>query len=231
MIDYREHVKTCAPDDFWGQIKRTVGGKPVGQDQIDLIVTACMEGLELQREDVLLDLCCGNGALTRYFFDFCQGGVGVDLSEALIDVAKANFEKPGRDDYVVDDVVAYMTRPHDGVERPERFTKALCYGSFAYLDQAGAETVLRALAERYANVSQVFIGNLPDKAKMSAFFRPGAYTPGIENEARSDIGVWRTEDEFAELGRKTGWDARFVRMPPEFYAAHYRYDVVLTRAA
>lgn len=71
---YKEHPKTCARDDFWSQVKRTVNGKPVSQDQIEMIVDAVISGLSLGMDDRLLDLCCGNGALTRYFFARCSGG-------------------------------------------------------------------------------------------------------------------------------------------------------------
>lgn len=66
--DFKEHPKTVAQDDFWAQVKRTVNGQPVSQEQIDMIVARVKSGLILQRGDKLLDLACGNGALSRYFF-------------------------------------------------------------------------------------------------------------------------------------------------------------------
>src|SRR5262245_10350175 len=63
---FKNHPQTCDPDDYWGQVKRTVGGQPVSQEQIDLIVAAVKRGLQLGPEDTLLDICCGNGALTTY---------------------------------------------------------------------------------------------------------------------------------------------------------------------
>ena len=72
---YKEYPKLCAPDDYWGQVKRTINGVPVGQDQIDLILRAIVDGLDLQASDSLLDLCCGNGALSRLLFDRCAGQI------------------------------------------------------------------------------------------------------------------------------------------------------------
>lgn len=80
-----------APEDFWVQVKRTVKGQPVSQDQIDMIVSAMTAALDLSPDDILLDLGCGNGALTTYFFHRCRGGLGVDFSEFLISVARRNF--------------------------------------------------------------------------------------------------------------------------------------------
>jgi len=32
-FDYKEYPKTLDPDDVWGQVRRTVNGKPVSEDQ------------------------------------------------------------------------------------------------------------------------------------------------------------------------------------------------------
>ena len=74
---YKHHPKTCDPEDFWGQVMRTVEGKAVDQAQIDMIVATVVRELELSGDDLLLDLCCGNGALTTHFFSRCRGGLGV----------------------------------------------------------------------------------------------------------------------------------------------------------
>ena len=223
---YDEHPKTCAPDDYWGQVKRTVNGKPVSEDQIALIVDAIGRELSLFADDVLLDLCCGNGALSRLFFARCKGGLGVDYSQYLIEVALRDFAAPPAQDYLCGDAVAYARNE----PAPERFTKALCYGAFSLLPQTAAESLLATLRQRFTRIEACVIGNLPDKAKLHDFFRPGTYTPGIEDDPDTPIGIWRTEDEFADLARRTGWQARFHRMPAHFYAAAYRYDAVLTPA-
>ena len=105
---YKEHPRTCDPEDFWGQVKRTVNSKPVSHDQIDMIVAAVCDGLALDRDDFVLDLCCGNGALTTYFFQRCAGGVGVDFSERLIEVARRHFVGKPAEEYLLQDAVEYV---------------------------------------------------------------------------------------------------------------------------
>lgn len=221
---YKEHPKTCEPDDFWGQVKRTVNGKPVSQEQIDMIVCAVVDQLKLKEDDFLLDLCCGNGALTSLLVEHCQGVLGIDFSEYLIEVANKHFAKPTQS-YVLSDVVQFCESPIS----PEKYTKMLCYGSFSYLENHRAERLLWLLAEKFPNINTAFIGNYPDKAKMLDFFGEREINPGIENEADSPIGIWRTEAEFIELAQRCGWNAEIHKMPRAYYSAHYRYDVVLTR--
>jgi SAM-dependent methyltransferase len=222
---HKEYPKTCAPDDFWGQVKRTVKGRPVSQNQIDMIVDAIRTGLSLSPEDVLLDIGCGNGALSRYFFNECSQLLGIDFSEYLILVAKANFEKPPFFAFQEYDATSYVDREPE----PARFTKALCYGCFAYLTFVDAEHVLRQLSKRFLHIKILYIGNLPDKERAHLFSAEGSDFSGLLDDNTSPIGVWRSKEEMRELAFATGWDVRFHIMPIDFYAAHYRYDAILSR--
>jgi SAM-dependent methyltransferase len=224
FLSYDAHARRCAPDDFWGQVRRTVGGRPVDDHQIAMIEDAVRMALQITADDVMLDLCCGNGALSDRIFACCRGGVGVDSSPFLIDVARRHFERAADRTYILDNVEDYVaTTPN-----PHRFTKALCYGSLQYLSREAAACMLRALRRRFSGISRLFIGNLPDRALLAAFYRAQDYVPGVEDNCEAPLGIWRTAAEFAELAAVTGWRAEFSRMPSSFYAAHYRYDALLT---
>lgn len=222
---YKEYPKTCAPDDFWGQVKRTVNGKVFSQDQIDLIVTAICKGLNFTKTDVLLDLGCGNGALSKYFFPLCSSVFGVDHSQYLISIAKKNFEQAPAYMFVESDMLDYV-RAED---EPRRFTKVLCYGAFQYLSQEIAETILTLIHNRFTNVAAFLIGNLPDKERIDTFYPPETDYSALANDHSSPLGIWRTKSEFDDLAKKTGWSAEFSTMPDSFCASHYRYDVILRR--
>lgn len=214
-----------APDDFWGQIRRTVNGRPVPEEQIRMILDAAGTGLDLRPGDALLDLACGNGALSSRFFSSCSHFLGVDSSEYLISVAKKHFERAPGYRFTLQDVADYVRlEPH-----PERFTKALCYGSFSYFSADSAEAFLRLLAGRFARIDRLFIGNLPDRERLSSFYVSSRASEEELIDPRSQIGIWRTRDEFRALARACGWSAEFSVMPETFYAAHYRYDALLTR--
>jgi len=219
---YKEYPKTCDPEDFWGQVKRTVNGKPVTQDQIDMIVEAVSNGLNLSQKDVLLDLCCGNGALTTYFFKKCNGGLGVDFSEYLIRIAKNNFIKTKNENFLLQDILKFVENHHD----TERFTKAICYGSIQYLDKRSVFKLLNYISDRFYNIKSFFIGNIPDKEHMMHFFE-NTYEEGIEDSPASPIGVWWSKEEFAQLAKSAGWIPNFSKMQKKFYSSHYRYDVIL----
>lgn len=222
---YKEHPKTCHPEDFWGQVKRTVNGVPVTQDQIDMIVDTVVKQLELTPDDILLDLCCGNGALSSQFFKYCKAGVGVDFSEYLISIANKNFASPPDQIYHLQDAVEFCENPMGS----DRFTKMVCYGSFSYIEKNRAEKLLSLLNVNFPKLERIFIGNCPDKNLISNFLGDQNFLPGYEDDADTPIGVWRTIDEFILLANSCGWQARVHKMPATYYAAHYRYDVILSR--
>lgn len=220
---YKDHPQSCAADDFWGQVKRTVNGEPISQEQIDLIVESVCTGLQLSSDDYLLDLCCGNGALTTLLVNQCQRGLAVDISEYLINVAKKNFERLPAERYLLSDVLAFVK----DTPLAQEFTKLVCYGSFQYLPKDVARQLLESLRMRFNNLQRIFIGNVPDKARLMEFYQDRDYQPGIEESVSSPIGIWRTQDEFRALAETCGWQASFYVMPDAYYASHYRYDVVL----
>jgi cyclopropane fatty-acyl-phospholipid synthase-like methyltransferase len=223
--DHKEYPKTFDREDLWGQVRRTVNGKPVSEEQIAMIVAAIRRDLQLRADDVVLDLACGNGALSSYLFEDCARLHGVDWSEFLIEIANSRFAISGKSTFLVDDAAHYVGSEPE----PGQFTKALCYGSFAYFSEADATRVIDGLARRFANVTRVFIGNLPDLARAGRFYYAGMDYHAELKDHTAQIGVWRSEMELRELFEASGWKLEIVSMPPAFYAAHYRFDAILTR--
>src|ERR1700681_2611608 len=126
---YNRHAQSAAEDDFWTQSARTVRGVPIGEDQITMMVEVIAAGLNLAMSDTVLDLCCGNGALTDRVFARCLGGVGVDFAEHQLAVARRVFERRPERRFEFADV-------HDFVATSTEmsfFTKAFSYGSFSYM--------------------------------------------------------------------------------------------------
>ena len=222
--DYKEYPKTLPPDDLWGQVRRTVYGKPVSEDQIQMMVDAIVTGLELQPANVLLDIGCGNAALTARLFMYCDQCVGVDFSEYLISVANARFASPHHA-FIYRDALDYVA--HEAA--PLRFDKVLCFAVFPYLSDASAQQLLASLNQRFLNVRSVLVGNIPDPECAASFFRDRDREGAELDNPESQIGVWRSRDRMVAMAEETGWRARFQRMPRTFYQAHYRYNAIFER--
>lgn len=223
--DYKEYPKTLAADDFWGQVRRTVYGASVADDQIKMMHDAIRQGLNLRQEDVLLDIGCGNGMLAQFLFDEFCGYRGVDFSEYLISVGQKNFSRQGFD-FVFSDAISYV----ENEEHPERFTKALCFAVLSYLDDLQVHTLLTTLARRFGRLDKLFLGNMPDPALAANFFKDGAdFAKDIQDPA-SQIGKWRSRAELEQLAIGAGWQiTSFPAMPAAYYQSHYRFNALLER--
>jgi cyclopropane fatty-acyl-phospholipid synthase-like methyltransferase len=221
---WEEHARSCDPNDLLSQVRRTINGCPVGEDQIELIVGAVRERLDVRPDDVLLDLCCGNGAITDRILAQCRSGVGVDFSDYLISVAKREFETFGRR-YVAADVVDFCCKSPEAAF----FTKVLCFGSLQYIPDDDARKLFSALDERFPNVERMLVANHLDRDRISEFVKNGKRDPDLERSHETPLGMWRTRGEFRGLLEGTSWRATFEQMPDEFYGAYYRFDAILTR--
>jgi len=224
-FDHDAYARSLPRDDFLGQIRRTVDGNPVSEEQMQLIEDTIVEMLQLDTTDRVLDLACGNGILSRRLFDKCCKLFGVDLSEFLISVAKEYFEKIPEYRFSQRDIVDFLRVDSECLT----FNKAFCYGSFSYLSEPSARESLNLLYTRFPEISVFYIGNLPDYDRRDAFFTRSKPSEDDLRLHTTSIGIWRSEQEFCDLSRACGWRPFVHRMNDKFYSSSYRYDVLLKR--
>lgn len=222
---YEQHARRCDPTDFWGQVKRTVRGSPVSSEQIQLIVDSVRDGLQINGDDYLLDLCCGNGALTSRIFSHCRGGLGVDITPYLIQVATENFIHRPTESFACSDIQKYLLRDNDF----QLFTKAMWYGAFQCFEDGDGMSILQILREKYPAISHIYVGNQPDKDRHLAFYGSDFNSPELLKSTMSPLGIWRTPREFANLAKAAGWRTHIHYMSDNFVGAHYRFDAILSR--
>lgn len=222
---HKKYPKRFARDDFWSQIKRTVNGKPVTDEDIGLIVDQISNYLSLQKGSHLLDLGCGNAALASVFFNDIDSYTGVDFSSYLLEIANEYFRPSDKFNYVESDILDYVA--NSGC--PDQIDNILCYGCASYLSSDDMEEVVNALYRRFSNANNIFIGNLPDKNKAKKFFEKRSITDYVLDDHKSPIGLWWNPDELEKMCRDAGFLSSIVYMPNQFYASEYRFDLVLKR--
>jgi SAM-dependent methyltransferase len=199
-------------------------GKRISEEEVRLLVDHIRGQLKLQPNDVLLDLGCGNGALSARLFDDCAGYAGVDVSAYLIEVSKEFFERPPHYLFFHSDAAEFAKL----VDEPERFTKGLCFAVLQYMPLGKVAAVLQILRGRFPNLHRVVLGNLPNREKAHLFFTDGYDESDLERH-KSQVGKWWSTEEIGGLASSLGWEVSFSRMPEDVFNAKYRFDAILTR--
>ena len=77
-----------AKEEFLKQVGKTVQGHPISEAQVSTLISDFAQKLELVSDDLVLDLCCGNGLITSIIASKCKDILGVDFSAPLIEIAQ-----------------------------------------------------------------------------------------------------------------------------------------------
>lgn len=221
---FKDSPQQYPRNDFWRQVNRTIDGEPVGEDQILMLIESIRNGVELKSSDVVLDLCCGNGAITSQIASDSQYAVGVDFSEYLIGIAQEFFQGNSQCQFVYENVIEFCDAPSS-----IPFSKAYCYGASSYLTDEQLTTLLLSLHKNFGNITHFFIGNCPDKQFKQEFFKRRGIVCATDETPQSAIGIWRHQDELIAIAKRCGWNAKVSKMPDTYHAAYYKFDLILTR--
>jgi len=223
-FSYDAHARTCRPDDFLGQTKRTVRGVPLGEDQIGMIIAQIRELLALTRDDRLAEIACGNGFLSAQLFADMRGYHGSDISEYLITVARRHFQRDPDFTFSQQDGLGHVRDE----PRPQDYTKLLCYASAQYFSDDHLLVLLQSVRQRFSRVSRVLLGNCPDRSKVEQFFQGNSPPAAALDDTGTALGRWRTPESLCAIAAAAGWDAKIAAMPSQFSGANYRFDALLT---
>lgn len=218
--DYEERAKSQGETNFWEQVRRTINGEPVGQDQIELIYKNIKLSLNLKENDKLLDIGCGNGALTDYFTNDVESIVGIDRSDYLISIANKYFNKKNTD-YICSDIADVRLN-----DIYSKVNKILIYGVFSFLNDDIATGFFENI-NKNKNIETIFIGNVRDRTLASKFYKREVEDSELD-DCTSSMGKWRDKSFFEKIAYNFNWKVKFTKMPKEFYANEYYYDVTFS---
>lgn len=194
------------------------------ESEIIPIISYLKETLSLQPTDSLLDVCCGNGLITKELSPFCQSVVGVDFSEQLI--LHANKEAPKNVQYLVGDALA-LEQVVD-----KRFDKIILHFSFQYFNQKQGEEVIKSLANYLAPKGKIFLGDIPDANRFWSFYNTfwkrffyfKQYLFG-----KPQMGVFWSSKALDKMAYSLGLNGVSLQQPSYLPHSHYRFDYLLEK--
>ena len=225
--EYPEHAESNA---YLKQVGKTVSGVPITEKQLQTLIRTVKEGLQLQEEDRVLDLCCGNGIITQAIAKGCDFVLGIDFSRPLIEVAKKqHFHENIR--YVQMDARRIGELAD---EYRSSFTKTLWYEALGFFNRNEFESVLKAILELSTPDPIIFVGSILDRARIWNFFntfrRKWFYITRILL-LRQEVGLgrWWRASEIERICWAQGLETRVQYQDSSLHTAHYRFDMTISR--
>ena len=189
-----------------------------------------IDKVHFEPEDTVLDVCCGNAALTKRIAPLCKKIHGVDFSSALLKTAEEvmmeeaimNMELHCADVMMIDEMFA-----------PDTFDKSYCYFSFQYFNKNRREQLLEKLSRVTTRKGWIFIGDIPDKTRIwnyyespKKFYREKLSRMLQFKQGECDLGWWIDPKEIVQWCERRRLGVSI--MPQENLPhAHYRFDVLI----
>jgi cyclopropane fatty-acyl-phospholipid synthase-like methyltransferase len=210
-------------DDFARQVGKTVNGHPMSSAQVDAMVDDVVERLAIDRRDRVLDLCCGNGLITRRCAARCREIIGVDFSAPLIRTASAHFSAENIR-YVEADVRRLPAWLFD--EPP---TKIYMYEGLQHLGTSDLEGILASLRCSAARSAPILLASVPDRDRLWNFYDTPARREEYHRrvaEGTEAIGQWWSRADLMALTERCGYSVEFTALNPALHGAHYRFDAL-----
>jgi 2-polyprenyl-3-methyl-5-hydroxy-6-metoxy-1,4-benzoquinol methylase len=213
-------------NDLLKQVGRTVNGKPISSLQFSTMLDDIFNLLELDRNDVVLDLCCGNGVITKEVAKKCKHVVGIDFSDYLIEQANKS-NKLANVEYLNLDVRELGRISHDYLNF---FDKVNFYEALAFLNLGDLIDILTNLKLMTKEKRIILIGSVLDRDRKWKFFntfnRKLTYvTKILVLRQKVGLGRWWSKREIVGVCDQLDLHYEFHEQKKILHTSHYRFDV------
>jgi SAM-dependent methyltransferase len=209
------------------QVGRIKSGITLSEQVLDDIVQYIVEKLQLQPDDQLLDLCCGNGLLTHKLSQHCNKTVAIDISHEQIAQAKKLFSSPDIQYFAAD---VSLPGYYAGAEK---FAKINLYFSFQYFDSftLGKQAIANMLP-LLGDGGVILIGDVPDRKYLPRYYKKGKDRLRYHIKqllGTNDMGKFWSEREMQRIANYLGLELEVLEQPDFLPYADYRRDFLFKK--
>lgn len=212
---------------FWNarvdglQVGRVLKGQAMSNDLMQRIASQIAFQLQLKPTDSLLDVCCGNGYVSKLLMPHVKEIYGVDFSENLIQeaqqLATLNMH------FVLGDASQFTLT--------QKFDKVLLYFSFQYFESYSlGKLVLQNLLKHAKPGAIILIGDIPNQEQFFKYYDgPRKWWQWLKQELKgeNDMGKFWGKQELLNLCKELGVRGEVVAQESWQPYAHYRFDLLI----
>lgn len=224
---WANYPKTVGKDEYQKQVHNTFQGKPYSQETFQLMVSGICKSLELQKDDVLLELCCGNGLVTVELAKKCQQVVGIDFSEPLLEVAN-RVHKPENVRYQKLDILKLDKLV---TTKEKFFNKILLHAGLQHFKPKALKSILSNIVELSSSPRLIFFSSIPDIQKKGLFFdtpRRKLLHLYYKFSCKDVMGTWWDKQFIKKVCQELNLNCEFYPESVDQPASYYRFDVKIS---
>ena len=223
---YRE-TEIRSENDLFFEVGKTVNQQPISAKALRLSIGLITKGLQLTNKDRLLELCCGNGLMTKHLASLVDQVCAVDFVERLIEHAR-KFRSAPNIQYVCADALGYLEQLlKNGLYVP---SKVLLGDALGYFEPQVLSDVLAGLKCLTGNNFIFMATGIPsDELKYNFYNTPERVHRYKENQLRVNntndgIGRWWRKEELEHIAGQVDLRVTLSNQPLEL--SHFRTDAV-----
>ncbi|MFT6896478.1 MAG: cyclopropane fatty-acyl-phospholipid synthase-like methyltransferase [Paraglaciecola sp.] len=223
---YRDRVDNTVVDDFLWQVGKTVNGQVVDDKHIDIILSNITDALNLNITDVVLDVGCANGFLTKKISQMVSSITGVELTTELYNIAR-EYNSAKNITYIKDEILSF-----DDKDNKRKYTKIYLYEVVQHFDYIQIDKLFEKLNNLTVDGGIIFIGGILDAQKKWSYFnteeRKDMYFDSLTSGDEL-LGCWYEQEFFSYMAKRFNMKVVCATQNPELYTSHYRFDCVLQK--
>jgi len=203
------------------QVARTRNKKPINSLLWQKTASKIIEKLELKKNDIVLDLCCGNGLLATEIYRKVKKVYCIDINKRLLDVLKK--KKIDNINISHKDIVKVNFKK-------KKFSKVIWYSGIQYFSQKDIISLVFKIFKFSKEKSIFYIGDIPDEEKLWKYFnnklRKKNYFESIANN-KPIIGTWLKKKWLKNLFLSAGFKrVIIVKQDKKFIYSDFRFDLL-----
>jgi len=189
-------------NDLFIQVGKTINGSPISAITFKLMLEDIVENLALSKNDVIMEMCCGNGLLTLPLSEFVYEIYAFDFTEHLIDTAKKT-RKNKNITYEVCDANEDFFKKFKIINFPGKY---LMNDSLGYFKPIDLKKIIINIKKEIPNFN-LYITGIPNYDLKWNFYnteeRRLEYFTDISNGEISGrgIGYWWKMSELADIAK------------------------------
>ncbi len=216
---WKSYGKEASTKDEQTQVLRTFNKEPISKTLWKFTLQGIERQIAPRSDDTMLELCCGNGLISRYFSPKVHTVTSVDISDDLLrsidcleypniklvssDIRELNYEDCS-------------------------FSKVIIYAGIQYLTLAETTKLFERVYRWLKPGGIFFIGDIPNNDKRWIFYntpeRQVVYFQNLK-EGKDVVGTWFSPDFFEKLSEFVGFSSSdIIPQHTDLIYSSFRYD-------